>query len=123
MKTKVLLPVLAVIAALAIVFVTSSFLANPGKESKNTTKPQFDNYYFEYTGTNDEEEYKKEENWSYIGDEEPANPCGGTEYVCILVTNEIANPTREALVDYLEGLGSAAEYCNDPAHSVFEQDE
>lgn len=109
MKKTFMIPALAAIAGLVWAFTMSAFKSEPVKESK-----KFDTHYFQFSGTNSETQYEDSTKWIVLPAVPDSDPCpGANSYVCVMRTADLATGTRTALVNYLQGLSSAKDYCNE----------
>jgi|GEM_PF-6020812 len=124
MKTKIILPVFAVIAVLAIAFSTSAFkdkesLKDKAKNDDTTAKTKYATYYFQYLGSDIESEYEDSTKWQTLPAGDPGDTgCPGNDIVCILRTTDLTNLSRTELVNFLQAQVSAQSYCNDGNRAI-----
>ncbi|MEI9909756.1 MAG: hypothetical protein WDO71_08820 [Bacteroidota bacterium] len=118
MKRKFILPILAAIVGLVVVFGVSAFKGAPKKDTG-----KFTTYYFQFSGTNIEAQYEDSTKWTVLPSNPGSDPCDGENiYVCVMSTPDLASGTRTALVTYLAAQTSAKTYCNEAAHVKWQRE-
>lgn len=120
MLKKIILPVFAVIATLAIAFGMSAFTEKSltiGVEKKDVVTT-----YFKYTGPDNEADYKNPIYWTPLAAPGDTDPCPGDEFVCIMRTDDVPTGTVNDLVYHLtNNVPSAQGYCNTAARVIDKQ--
>ncbi|MBN8877042.1 MAG: hypothetical protein J0I32_05805 [Sphingobacteriales bacterium] len=123
MKKKIILPVFAVIATLAIAISMSAFTGK--SHPADVAKKEVVTKYFRYSGPNNEADYKNPIYWAPLAAPGGTDPCPGNDFVCIMQTEDVPSGLVNDLVTYLSNttvVPSAKAYCNDGTHVIYEQE-